>query len=775
MLLSTRASLLAAVTTLLASTMSTDPLAAEPTNLDFEDGVVGEVPTGWHAPQVNDLSGYTAELDDQVAKTGARSVMIAKAGESSGDADGALPGGGFGNVMQRIDATPYRGKRVRFGGWARADVSRLPLAGLLGGGQAQAWFRVDRAGGTMGFFDNMNDRPIRSKDWQQFEIVGDIAADAEQINFGLLLTGGGKAWLDSVSIEAVGVGGEGNQPPLELDDRGLANLVALTRLMGYVRYFHPTQAVADTDWGLFAVQAVRQVEAAATPDELAGALQAAFQGVAPTVRLAPTGSSVDNAPEVPAADRAQVKTKVRYWEHKGVGLGDQPSIYSSKLRTSRNAPVSLGEPIEADLGGGVWALVPTAIPVSRQASFEGTPAKAPAIEGVPDHWRPTGDDRSSRLAAVALAWTVFQHFYPYFDVVDVDWNATLHRSLTAAALDGDETDFVDTLRRLVADLRDGHGWVQGPGIGPMHLPDLACDWVGEELVVTAVGEDLTGLRPGDVVTAIDGRPIEDILASIRETTSAATDQHLRRRALTELGLGAPGSTLDLETRSPSGKAGTVVVPRIAPSGSGVAREPRPDQGAELADGVIYVDLDRVTHVREFNELVPRLAKANGIVFDLRGYPSFQFTPVIAHLIDETVTSAQWHVPFVYHPDRRDMQFNFSNWPVRPKAPRFTKNVAFVTDGRAISAAETFLGIIEHYKLAEIVGGPTAGTNGNINPFVLLGGYHVSWTGMRVLKHDGSQHHGVGIQPTVPVSRTIAGIAAGRDELLERAVAVVMGR
>lgn len=772
--LSTRPGFIA-VAALLASAMSVDPLAAEATNLDFEDGVVGEVPTGWHTPQVNDMSGYTVELVDQAAKTGKRSVMIARVGEPSSDADGPPPGGGFGNVMQRIDAAPYRGKRVRFGGWVRTKVSRLPLPGPLGGGQAQAWFRVDRKGGTMGFFDNMDDRPIRAKDWQQFEIVGDIAADAEQINFGLLLTGRGKAWLDSVSIEVVGVGGEGNQPPVELDDRGLANLVALTRLLGYVRYFHPTQAVADTDWDLFAVQAVRQVEAAATPDELAQILQAAFQGVAPRVRLAPTGSSFDNPTEVPAADRSQGKAKVRYWEHKGVRLGDLPSIYSSKLRTSRKAPVSPGEPIEADLGGGVSALVPTAIPVARQASFEGTPATAPAIEGVPDHWRPSGGDRSSRLAAVAQAWAVFQHFYPYFDVVDIDWNATLHRSLTAAALDGDETDFVDTLRRLVADLRDGHGWVQGPGIGPMHLPDLAADWVGEELVVTAVGEDLTGLRPGDVVTAIDGTPIGEILASIRETTSAATNQHLRRRALTELGLGAPGSTLALETRSPLGEASTVVVPRIAPSASGVTREPRPDQGAELADGVIYVDLDRVSHIREFNELVPKLAEANGIVFDLRGYPSFQFTTVIAHLIDETVTSAQWHVPLVYHPDRRDMQFTFSNWPVRPKTPRFTKNVAFVTDGRAISAAETFLGIIEHYKLAEIVGGPTAGTNGNVNPFVLPGGYHVSWTGMRVLKHDGSQHHGVGIQPTVPVSRTIAGIASGRDELLERAVAVVTGR
>ena len=44
--------------------------------------------------------------------------------------------------------------------------------------------------------------------------------------------------------------------------------------------------------------------------------------------------------------------------------------------------------------------------------------------------------------------------------------------------------------------------------------------------------------------------------------------------------------------------------------------------------------------------------------------------------------------------------------------------------------------------------------------------------MKVLKHDGSRHHGVGIQPTVPAARTIRGITEGRDEVLDRAVAVV---
>ncbi len=46
--------------------------------------------------------------------------------------------------------------------------------------------------------------------------------------------------------------------------------------------------------------------------------------------------------------------------------------------------------------------------------------------------------------------------------------------------------------------------------------------------------------------------------------------------------------------------------------------------------------------------------------------------------------------------------------------------------------------------------------------------------MLVLKHDGSRHHGIGIRPTVPVTRTRKGVAEGKDEILLRGIAVVKG-
>ena len=83
-----------------------------------------------------------------------------------------------------------------------------------------------------------------------------------------------------------------------------------------------------------------------------------------------------------------------------------------------------------------------------------------------------------------------------------------------------------------------------------------------------------------------------------------------------------------------------------------------------------------------------------------------------------------------------------------------------------------MGIVEFYKLGTIVGAPTAGTNGNVNSFTLPGGFTITWTGMKVLKQNGSRHHGVGIIPNVAVSRNRAAIAAGRDDFLERAVEAV---
>ena len=190
---------------------------------------------------------------------------------------------------------------------------------------------------------------------------------------------------------------------------------------------------------------------------------------------------------------------------------------------------------------------------------------------------------------------------------------------------------------------------------------------------------------------------------------------------------------------------------------------------------MYLDLDRISNA-DYAAALPKLEQASGFIFDLRGYPRNVSTPMILpRLADDTMRSAHFEVPTITRPDRQAVRWYNGSWVLPPIRPRFTAKIAFITGGGAISYAGSTMGIVEHYRLGEIVGETTAGTNGNVNFIPVAGGYQVTFTGMRVRKRDDTPHHGVGIKPTIPVSRTLNGVIAGRDEALERAIAAVKQR
>ncbi len=440
-------------------------------------------------------------------------------------------------------------------------------------------------------------------------------------------------------------------------------------------------------------------------------------------------------------------------------------------------PVAL--PFVADLGGGVSALVPMALPANDQGTFPHLPQ--PTVPPVPDKpagFVPSGLDRTTRLAGAMVGWGVLQHFYPYVDQASVDMPGALRRALTSAAVDADEASYLRTLRRLVTELDDGHARVL-----PVTLPvRFAFTWdvIEDQLVITSVEPGAThGMTAGDRVLAINGQPAAAALAEIESLTSAATPQWLRYRALIELAAGLPGGTATLAVQPHAGgPVRAVTVAYTAPVGStvgvgglGSPVEPRPEQIAQVRPGIYYVDLSRISD-DDLQGAVDQLAAADGIVFDMRGYPFLLSPVVLGHLIDKPVTSNWFNIPIVTRPDRQGWDWRSEYFFQTPVAPRLTRRVAFLINGQDLSYAESLMGIVEAEHLGALVGGPTGGTNGGLDPVPVAGGYTLRFTGMDVRKKNGSPHHGVGIHPTVPVGRTLAGVIAGRDELLEKGIEVV---
>jgi hypothetical protein len=100
----------------------------------------------------------------------------------------------FGTLAQTFKADDYRGKRVRLSAWLKTrDV----------GGGAGLWMRVDSADKTVAF-DNMDKRRVKgSQEWAKYEIVLDVPAASQDVTFGLLLAGKGRAWVDDFKFEVV--------------------------------------------------------------------------------------------------------------------------------------------------------------------------------------------------------------------------------------------------------------------------------------------------------------------------------------------------------------------------------------------------------------------------------------------------------------------------------------------------------------------------------------------------------------------------------------------
>ena len=433
------------------------------------------------------------------------------------------------------------------------------------------------------------------------------------------------------------------------------------------------------------------------------------------------------------------------------------------------APLVTGAHADVDLGSGLRARVPLTLSEAEAAApvagFDGLRAAIATSASTA-----AMNDVATRLADVAVAWNVFRHFYPYWTEAGVDWDARLRPQLELAHGATTRQAHVDALRRLVADVRDGHGAVADNAMPAARaLLPIRLGIVGEAIVVTA--SDVPSLVPvGAVVSAIDGIAAKDRLTAAAQLASGST-QWREVRGLQDMTSCSRGAAVKIVADIGSGaRPATLTCEAARPP-----LEQRPAPLSELRSGAWYVDLTRIVNAQLLPS-VDRLAVATGIVFDLRGYPTESGAAILPHLIDVLEQDRWMHIAKIAGPYGQSAGWTSIGWNLMPRAPRLKGRIVFLTDGRAISYAESVMGYVKDRSLGTIIGSPTAGANGNVVVFPVPGGLSIAFTGMRVTGHDGrAPHHLIGVRPDVPMSSTLDGIRAGRDELLEAAIRLIERR
>ena len=612
---------------------------------------------------------------------------------------------------QFLDAKPLQGKEVRFSGWMKVELKEDEE------GTGYFWLGVDTESG-MGPYYTMNERPFATTEWRQYSFTGKVTSKATRIGYGAKLTGKGKILVDDTKLQVK----EGN----EWKDIAIKN-----------SSFENADKDGPVDWDVQSIGFTR-----------------------------------------PGFDSSYSYTINTNDKHDGKSSFE---VFSIENKASRKGTIAKqlfdqhsnpGETIEKPISETVRAIIPL------------------ALYGNEDHTYPIGDSNLLRklkininqfsktankgthlilrLGDIVITWNIFKHFFPYWEDASKDAEIILTQALYKSVQDKTEFDFKETLQLMTEPLNDGHVKVYLDGdVSEEFQPNILIDIAENKAVVEKVADTLLEkyIHRGDIIEKIDGRAVMQIVKE-KENYISGSPQWKNARVITSLLAGAENTEMILSLNRNGNTFDQTVVRRYNMIEYYNAADNERKKSGEMEEGIYYIDLTKLP-ADSLKKWANKLSAAKAVIFDLRGYG--KGSNPINYLLDENVQTKSMFVPRIIYPDYANISFTEYGWNLKPEQPHFAGKIIFITDGRAISASESVMGYIKDFKLATIIGGATAGTNGNINRFSLPGGYHIVWTGMLVKNHDGSKHHIRGIVPDVTVKRTIKGMKEGRDELLEKAM------
>ncbi|WP_428263135.1 S41 family peptidase [Haliangium sp.] len=397
-------------------------------------------------------------------------------------------------------------------------------------------------------------------------------------------------------------------------------------------------------------------------------------------------------------------------------------------------------------------------------------------------WRPDRDYPNMtlpplpyRLLAAVRLWSVIEHFYPYHHLID-DWGPVLAEFLPRFRDAADPGDYARAVLAMSARVADGHTRVKGGqvdeilGVAP---PPFAVRVIeGRPVIVDLYDPDAAGgAAVGDVIESVDGVPMSERMAALRPYVTGATAANRATRLAT------------VALRGPDGSQAHIVVRGVdAIRDLRVRRDRRwPKRWREqrmreptfwrIEPDIGYVDLDRLGY-GEVDAMFEAFRDTRAIIFDMRGYPNATAWAIAPRLTDDP--GPVWAAHFervMVSGSGQDYERRMVFRQALPPSQGWTYRgqTLMLIDETTQSQAEHTGLFLEAANDTRFVGTPSSGSNGDVTNLVLPGGITVFFTGHDVRHADGRQLQRIGLIPHIHQAPTIAGLRAGRDEVLARAL------
>ena len=425
-------------------------------------------------------------------------------------------------------------------------------------------------------------------------------------------------------------------------------------------------------------------------------------------------------------------------------------------------------------------LLAAALVLSAAAAAFSQIAGAQALATVPEF-------SQVRLDTFNKVWNTIneKHYDPTFN--GVDWKAVRESYLPKAQAAKTDEEFHSVLRQMLGELKLSHFNIfpPPPAMGTDGDRDgsigIEIKWIGGLPLVARVQKDSpadkASVRPGYVVSKIDGKIVSDTLKPLKESLAKRSTTEMMRRVYLErtaeaLAAGKPDTKVTIEFLDGEDKPMSAELTRVRYAGEmsqPMGNFPKQKvifESRLLPENIGYIRFNMwvIPQAAKIRAAVREFAKADAIVFDLRGNPGGvggMAGGVAGLLSDKQISMGSMRA--------RAGVMNAIGY-AQPEP--FLGKVVVLTDHGTGSTSEMFAAGIQENDRGKVVGETSAGA---ILPSVfeqLPTGYTFQYAISDYKSPKNIVIEGRGVKPDVVVALTREFLLAGRDPQLEAAIALV---
>lgn len=379
-------------------------------------------------------------------------------------------------------------------------------------------------------------------------------------------------------------------------------------------------------------------------------------------------------------------------------------------------------------------------------------------------------DKNHRFLSLFRFWNIYEFFSPNKELLDEDWDKVLLELIPLFYSAETSVEYQAALMNMARKSCDTHASVTGTidsftnEYGDYVLP-VSLLFIEGKVVVSHVNADTDPLKKGDIITAINGIPIETLLSQSEFYSNSNEIRRLKKAVYIIKFSHERSNQLTIDR---NGKSMQLTLDYVKSGDAPMGQSDAVEAIQEIEKDVYYVNYGYLTVELEA-ELKGILKTAKTVIMDLRVYPKEHMS---------IYTSIDAFLPYqkslhVYElPDFYNLGnfFTFSDQSSLKENPDFYKGefICLVNES-TLSHSEFTATRYRKAPKAIILGSQTAGADGDVVFIPLVGPHKILYSSIGILDVDGTETQRVGIKVDVPQIQTYEGFMNNEDDLLNAAL------